>query len=187
MGLGEWLYFRDLRKRIRRDGWTTVHVAEGDVDPAFAYTVGFSRGPGEAELIVFGLPPELAQEVLEHAAGKLRNGDLEAQDGAAWDQGSEDVRYVLRQVHPSQLRSDYFGAALWWSSEAKSSHVFAAFQIVGFDRNGRLPWETGCTYGSQFDQKPLYEPLDEQDPDRWFLSIDEKWKAAGQPDLSSAS
>jgi hypothetical protein len=64
---------------------------------------------------------------------------------------------------------------------------FDAFQVVGFDRNGRLPWEAECAFGSRMTQKPLYEPLEEADPDGWYFRIEKAWKAAGEPELSSAS
>jgi hypothetical protein len=181
MGLQKWLYERDLKRRIAKNGYALVHVSGGEDGPPFSYTVGLALGIGDGELIVSGLAPRAAKETLRHAVLCLRAGRLQLSDGATWDDRSDGPKCVVRAVHPTHIRPKRFASALWWRSLRPHADALTAFQIVGPDAAGLLPWDESCDFGLRMDQEPLYEPYDEAAPNALYEKIEAEWEAAGQP------
>ena len=102
------LYERHLVTTIAEKGFAVVHL------PEFAYTVGLWQSRQQPELIIFGLPAQRAQALLELAA-----------EGTPLDQLAEG--YILKSVNVDpQYYRDYFPYARWFY---RGPH-FEAIQLV---------------------------------------------------------
>lgn len=83
---------------------------------------------------------------------------VEREDGMTW---SEDAgsRCVARKVHPEQIAGGWFGLARERHRIVNGApDGLAAFQLVGADKSGDLPWEPGYDKAVRKWQPPLYEP-----------------------------
>lgn len=63
----------DVLKRtkiiIAEHGWSVINVKDS---PAFSYTVGLTETLGHAELLMFGLDPEIMRALLNNAGRRIR-------------------------------------------------------------------------------------------------------------------
>jgi Domain of unknown function (DUF4262) len=147
-------YFITVRKIVSEHGVMIQAVGGGDsVD--FAYTVGLAEIE-EPELIIFGLPPNIAQDILNDLALPIVRG--QAERSLSPGPGGYDI---------VALDNHAFGDVPAWLIEVKDSSehltvanaMFAvpgqgpihALQIVYPDKNGLWPW----TSGSQLSSLPL--------------------------------
>ena len=128
----------DERKTIadvEDHGWHVVKVLEDDDGPAFDYTVGLQHSFGHPELIVVGLPLEVAHAVLNVAGQLIRRG-VRYSEGPDFDDILENRACVFRTMPESRYR-DYLGWALWFYDGAS----FPALQLIWPDPQGRWPWD----------------------------------------------
>lgn len=74
-------YLRDVRNVVAKHGWMVQGVAPrvGDTGVSFAYTVGLTAA-GHPELIIVGLPVEIAYDLLENAAQRATDTTINAGD-----------------------------------------------------------------------------------------------------------
>ena len=62
------------RLAILRHGWAATAVFGDDIGESFAYTVGLT-GFDHPELLLTGMPPEVAGRLLNGAGERVRSGD----------------------------------------------------------------------------------------------------------------
>jgi hypothetical protein len=131
-----------LRKRIDQHGWTVMGVfADPEAQPpvpSFAYTIGLTENCQHPELVIMGLPPEVAQSILAGACERIKQGTLTCQDSASDDRVVEGYSVMFRTVHPNHL-PDYLRAA-----RAIEGDDVRAVQIIWPDPAGTFPWQTGA-------------------------------------------
>jgi hypothetical protein len=128
-------YLAEQRRRIAEHGWVVQGVFGTDEHPSplFAYTVGLV-GSGHPELIVYGLPLEVASSILndlaEHVAagGRLHAGDRLTRDES--DYGM--VLVAVDDTAPLGLARGVYGPEV------------RALQLVYPDDEHRMPWDDGC-------------------------------------------
>ena len=128
---------RRILDDIEEHGVHFVHVAENEDRPGFSSTVGFWHSFEQPEVIVFGMPPEVARDLLDVIAD-------EASEGKTFLAGSQHEgllqHYAVRFLEvPVSLHGEYFGAASW----AYEGGEFRAVQLVWPDKQGRWPWSEG--------------------------------------------
>ena len=144
-----WLDQEDARIKqvIREHGWAITYVGgecsrpgcdhppgEG---PPFAYTVGLF-GLGHPELLVFGVPPELAYELLNHLGEKVREGS-ELMPGVEISFDQWHHRIVPEEVpNPGDI---VFDANRFYQRPAEVS--VPVLQLTYDDGTGRYPWHEG--------------------------------------------
>lgn len=63
-------YDRQCEELIQRFGWMVQGVGAGEGEPTFSYTVGLHQ-KHRPEVIVFGLPLQVAQPILNDVAGRV--------------------------------------------------------------------------------------------------------------------
>jgi hypothetical protein len=102
------LFERHLVKTIGEKGFAVVH------QPEFAYTVGLWQSQSRPELIVFGLPAQRSQAILELAA-----------QGTPPENLADGYARKTVNVDPDYYR-DYFPYARWYYRGPK----FEALQLV---------------------------------------------------------
>lgn len=100
-------YFNRMHLRIAEHGWYTVCVEADARSPGWLYTVGLSESFGHPELVVVGLKPDAAHEVLEALSLGVLDGHRYAV-GEIADIGGRRVRFGA--VHPAHLSRDLVAA-----------------------------------------------------------------------------
>jgi hypothetical protein len=129
----------DLDAKIARYGWAVLGVFGEHDAPPFAYTVGLAA-KGWPELIVFGLPLDVARQFLNQLGRRLRDGEQLPLDTAMLGV-AEGFPAQLVAV-PRQASDQYMFAT------RRRYPDYRALQLVWTDKAGRFPWERA--YDPQF-------------------------------------
>lgn len=138
-----------IEELIRKQGFAIQHVFgdwRPDIPP-FSYTVGLSRQE-HPELIVFGLPAEVAHGVLHAAVSRMKEEGGRFEDGAIVDR---IATIPLKARHLSEDLFGHFSLAAVRQSE-KHETSLEVIQIVLPDRNGCFPGDPGCSESFARDQ-----------------------------------
>ncbi|MDR5744441.1 DUF4262 domain-containing protein [Caballeronia sp. LZ029] len=118
--------------------------------PGFAYTVGLETTYGQPELIIFGLPYDVAHGVLNDIAARIKNDGFAPKDGDSDDQTLRGNRVFFRAVPASVI-----------GKHLRIAHVLredvSALQIIWPDPFGKFPWEDGADLRYAYAQPLLYE------------------------------
>ena len=132
-----------LMDDVARHGWHCVQVMEDKQGPGYSYTVGLYKTHGHPELVVIGLPPEVAHPVLGMAVDQIAKGHVfraDARDSSLLE-GND---CLIRSVLPGSYRQ-YLGMAVWFYRESPAS--FPALQILWPDPEGRFPGQPEFSMG----------------------------------------
>lgn len=135
---------RDAADKVRQYGHMVMAVfpdTESDPPmPGFSYTAGLVTTYSHPEVIVFGLPPEVAHQLLNAVAARIKNGELRIEDGMRDDKTLIGMSVVFRAVPPEQVRG-HLNMARALQDDVR------AFQMIWPDAAGRFAWDSG------FDEK----------------------------------
>jgi len=119
---------------IAQYGWHCVHImAEGESGP-YSFTIGLFQGYQYPELILFGLPANLAQQILSTAVQAVQSGeplDLATPPDALL----EGYPCCFVEV-PRSHYQDTVGFCRWYYE----GNGFPLYQIVWPNRSGQFPW-----------------------------------------------
>jgi Domain of unknown function (DUF4262) len=145
-------FFAEQTEIIQQFGWAVVHVLPSDEDPAdavpFAYTVGLTAA-ARPELIIAGLPPDLAHQLLNEVAGRVHD------EGAHFHHGRHVTDLIVDQdvvILTGAPTPDLWpGAAL--ARYGRGS--LRLQQLVWPDPENRFPWQAG--YPSEEFHQPLID------------------------------
>jgi hypothetical protein len=143
---------RKLLDDVAEYGVHIVHVPRDDGRPGYSFSVGLWHSFGQPEVVVFGLPNEVAHELLNLVAD-------EADDGRRFlgDSRCDGLLHGY-PVHfvdvPRRCYHDYLGLASW----AYESDEFPAVQLVWPDKQGRWPWDATTRQGFR-DEQPVLRDL----------------------------
>ncbi|MFY9344320.1 MAG: DUF4262 domain-containing protein [Planctomycetota bacterium] len=126
---------------VDEHGVHIAHVDGDDDEPTFSFTIGLWHSFDQPEVIVFGMPEEVAAELLNSLA------DEAAENRKFLAETRHEgllVGYPVRLVAlPRERYRDYLQAAVW----AYEGDDFPAVQLVWPDKQGRWPWEPGVREG----------------------------------------
>ncbi|MCU0866428.1 MAG: DUF4262 domain-containing protein [Planctomycetes bacterium] len=131
---------QQLLADIAESGVHIVHV-EVDDGATYSYTVGLWERFEQPEVIVFGLPDDVAGDLLDTVADEVAEGRKfragEKHDGLL-------VGYPARFFDvPKALLELLLPDAVW----AYQDTEFPCVQLVWPDKQGRWPWEPGVRDG----------------------------------------
>ena len=143
---------RKLFDDIDEFGVHIVHVPDDEGAPGFSFTVGLWHTFEQPEVVVFGLPEDVAHDLLNAIA----------------DDAAEDKKFLPGTRHegvlvgypvrffdvPKDRYDDYLGSAVW----AYEGSDFPCVQLVWPDKQGRWPWEPGARDGFAASQPVLGRP-----------------------------
>lgn len=122
-----------IERCVAQLGWCVQGVASEGGEPGFAYTIGLQHSYGLPELIVFGLPLDAAQRLLNLVAERARDGvRFETEVSYADLVADHDVRFRA-VLDPGSLQQ-HMGYALWFYQGAP----FRLLQVVWPDANGNF-------------------------------------------------
>ena len=139
----------DVERRIIADvdrfGWHVILVADDsegtDEGFDFAYSVGLFEGFKHPELLVIGLPKQVAHEVLNLLGERVKKGERFANGDVV-----EDVidGYAVTFVEVEQGHyADYVGCGVWFYTGSG----FPLLQVVWPDKKKRYPWDKDASEG----------------------------------------
>lgn len=135
---------------VRAYGWHIIWVF--NAEPEFAYTIGLHHTFGHPEIIVFGLPREVAHGVLNAVGKDVRAGGVFA--SGARSEGIVDGYEVVFKPVPQAAYEAHLGWALWYYGAPD----FPVLQLVYPDRDRRFPWEADVADGFRASQPVLDGP-----------------------------
>ncbi|MEO6596618.1 MAG: DUF4262 domain-containing protein [Planctomycetota bacterium] len=127
-----------LLDNVEEYGVHVVHVPAEAGSAGFSFTVGLWHSFEQPEVILFGLPGEVAHDLLNALAD-------EADEGKRFLANSRHEgllqNYQVRFLEvPKAAYAEYMGAASW----AYEGHDFSAVQLVWPDKQGRWPWDAAA-------------------------------------------
>lgn len=120
---------------IEKFGLQVIMIASTNYSPSFAYSIGLKRTYNHPEIICFGLPNDLAHQIINDVATMIKNGEL-IESGKIYFEIFNESQATFLAVDDRNI-PDYFGAALNYYETEK----FSAFQLVWTDRNDKFPWD----------------------------------------------
>jgi hypothetical protein len=131
---------REIAEVVQKHGWYALSVY--DNNPPFLYSVGLMQSFKHPELIVLGLEPKSAYNVLCTIVSHLRTGSSYVQPGKYPNvlEGGELI--AIRRVHPTQ-HPLYLGYAMGYCRETQIS-TLEAVQVLWPDGKGKFPFDVGC-------------------------------------------
>ena len=151
-------YERDIIKNVEKHGCHINWVFdEKDSNPAFAYSIGFTKTVGGPEVILFGLPQETCAQTINHML-VLRAGGLVLEEGARVSGIFGEYDCIVRMVDESWLIQSYFASALWYHRTQMGQPLAEVAMLVWPDADHVFPWEDGCADWVRADQPELYHP-----------------------------
>ena len=119
---------------IANYGWHCVSIHPYDEHVGYAFTAGLFQSYGHPELIIFGLAPKVAHQILAIAADAAKSGaplDLTQPTDALLSD------YVCCFVEvPVDQYCEYVGYSRWYYQ----GNGFPLYQIVWPSRSGLYPW-----------------------------------------------
>lgn len=146
-------YDQALLKNITQIGWHHVHVQAEGRTPAYAFSLGLYANYGHPEIIVFGLSPHVAQQLLNIIAAGVVGAKSEYETFKPYENIARGTRIAFIPV-AKKFISEYFGYGRWFYQSTQGE--FPALQMVWPDRQGRLPWEE--SYDAAFSEiQPLLD------------------------------
>ncbi len=133
-------YDFQLLQKIDEIGWYNIHVSEENDSPAYAFTIGHFQKHHHPEIIVIGLPPQIAHELLNIAAIKIAGAKEEIESYRKYTDFTEGLSVVFVPVGIEHYK-EYLGYANWYYASMPTP--YPALQMVWPDREGIYPWEPG--------------------------------------------
>lgn len=130
-------YAAQLRTIIAEHGWAVQGVHATETAPPFSYTVGLTDA-GLPELIIIGLPTNVAGIVLNRLAKESLTEELET--GRKYDlpNGDQTLPYLIGTVS-SVNRREYLKVA----ASLYDRHRIKALQVIWPSKEGLFPEDDG--------------------------------------------
>lgn len=140
---------RQLLADVETSGVHVAHAPASGILPEHTCSVGLWANFGQPEVVVFGLPAEVAGELIELLADEADEGHRFL-DGTRHEGLLED--YPVRFVEVPKGRYAESLAAACWAYEGDD---FPAVQLVWPDKQGRWPWDPSAREGFRAGQPVL--------------------------------
>ncbi|MEJ5055625.1 DUF4262 domain-containing protein [Sphingobacterium sp. MYb382] len=133
---------------IEKFGLQVIMVTSTKYSSSFAYSIGLTKTFNHPEIICFGLPNNLAHEIINDIAKIVENGEI-IENGKIYTNIFGNSQATFLKVDERNI-SNYFGAGINYYESEK----FNALQLIWTDRNDKFPWE------ENFEEEFLYkQPL----------------------------
>jgi hypothetical protein len=128
---------RNIVADVTTYGWHVMHVMADSTGPGWSFSIGLFHTFGHPELLVFGLPSNIAQPIINDLGSRIRSG-------AAFAHGVTDSDVLQHHaVHFVTVPPSAFGSHLGYAVWFYGQHQFPSLQIVWPDRTGLFPWQRG--------------------------------------------
>lgn len=127
-------YLERLQQLIDTHGWAVQAVT---TKPSFAYSVGLTER-GLPELVICGMPLNIAQHLINDLATRLTQGALSLEQGRRYDDVLQRFDVVFRPLTTTQIQHHLGAVRALYSDRA-----VGAWQMLWPDPKGKLPGEAG--------------------------------------------
>jgi len=135
-----------MDERIDAQRFAVQGVMGVDEEPDFAYTVGLFLH-GLPEFIIFGVPPTMAHQLLNHLALSVLDHGVQIEHGTTIDHLIENYETVALAVDdPSEHLLAVFAAR---GRRSNPRLPIRALQVALPDSHGRMPWH------DEYDYRPV--------------------------------
>jgi len=124
---------RSILRNVSERGWHSVTVSERNDQPGWAFTIGLQRSFEHPEVVVFGLPGNANQEIVERLARDVAAGAAHPADSTS-DTILPGLACEFRAVARTWYET-FFGYAVWYYGDLD----FPVVQFLWPDRENRLP------------------------------------------------
>ncbi|MBT9582270.1 DUF4262 domain-containing protein [bacterium] len=135
---------KKLLDDVAQHGWHCVQILEDREGPGYSFTVGLFKTHKHPELMVMGLPNEVAHQILGMASEQIARGHVFKADTR--DDSLLEGNECLFRTVPSEAYRKYLGYAVWFYKDSPQS--FPALQILWPDPDGKFPGEPGFSLGA---------------------------------------
>lgn len=134
---------KDLASNLDSPGWTVIGVGG---DPVWAYTLGLEYNFNHPEIIVFGLPCDVAHSILNDIGKLIKNDNLVYFENKDYYGIFKGFSAQFKCIKPTE----HMGCAVSFY-KPKS---FSALQLCWPDEVGHFPWDN--RFNPEFKK---YQPL----------------------------
>ena len=125
----------EIIRAVAADGWYVLIILEKDDTPGWAFSVGLYENFKHPEVVIFGLAPEVLQDVVNSVAEDVRSGKSFEIDGMYPDL-IDTYACTFKPVNKVWY-DDFLGYANWFYQ----SHDYPALQCIWPDKNNIFPWD----------------------------------------------
>ena len=139
---------KEVAASIKEKGRYIVHVNESATTPRFSYTIGLYERYGHPEVLITGLPMEVADPVLHNVAYQVGEGKQFLDGTTSKDDGLLDGYALLFRNIPFAEHEKLLGLAFWYYKTSD----FPSVQCVWPDRNHQYPWSDKVDAAAKRDQ-----------------------------------
>lgn len=130
---------RKLLEIIDEYGWHVTLVTGDDEEPPFAYSTGIFQLTGKPEIIVFGLPQDVAHFVVNEYGNRAKAGEA-LSAGGYYEDFLEGHPITFVETTEDERDKRY----TTWSSWFYGDQPFPVLQLVYPDsQSGAFPWQPG--------------------------------------------
>jgi hypothetical protein len=127
-----------VASKIAQHGWAVVNVEGDTAQPAYSYSVGFTKAFDHPEVIVFGLPSDVLHQIINTIGRAVRSGRRFSENETS-DEVLTGYVCAFRTVAPA-AESTYMPAVFDFYG-----HEVPALHCIWPDREGHFPWERGTS------------------------------------------
>ena len=136
-------------------GWHVVQIFDGE--PPFVFSIGLYHSFGHPEIMIQGLPIEVAGRLVNGIGAQIERGERFA-DGGVVHGVAEGFPLGFKKM-TQESYDEYLGSAIWFYE----SSDFPTLQCFWPDQESRFPWEEECDEGCRDLQELRVETVEEMD------------------------
>lgn len=125
---------QQIRSIVQTHGWAVIRVEGDDLEADYAYSIGLFEGMQHPEIIIFGLPLDTMQQIINSIGEEVRKGKVFSA-GSTSEDVLDGYLCAFREVAPAAVRYYMGGAVEYYGGEVASLHC------IWPDRRGRFPWD----------------------------------------------
>jgi hypothetical protein len=132
-------YDHKLLRDIETLGWHVVPVVGDESGPQFSFSVGLYCSFGHPEIMIMGLAPQVAHELINTIAVRIVGGEVFV-PAERIDDLVESFPCIFIPISIDHYQ-DNLGYGIWYYGSLKQP--FPALQLVWPDKQGLFPWDAG--------------------------------------------
>jgi len=131
---------RHILGQVQTRGWYPVHVAPQGQEAGFSYSLGLYANYAYPEVVIVGMPPQVAQAFLQIVAVRAVQRERKLEMYTGYDGIAEGTQVAFVPVARRHFPAHFdYGAWFYESLGIQPSFV----QMVWPDASGKFPWERG--------------------------------------------
>jgi hypothetical protein len=145
----------DVLKSIEGEpGWKVMGIGAEKDSPGFAYTIGLFHNYKHPEIILFGLPIEIALTLLNDVGDRVKRGEV-IQPNAVYTDLVQKYPVIFKPISSNDrdTREELLGIAVRFYGHVN----FPVLQFIWTDSKGKFPWEIDCEMKTKLSQPLAWE------------------------------